>query len=89
MMPEPIVLGFLVLALIYLTVITGQKWFRVRAGEKSGQQIDANDLDHEQFNQNNQETQKYTDRKFLQKNDPKQDSEQFQNDHEEVVSQEQ
>ena len=53
MMPEPIVLGFLVLALIYLTVITGQKWFRVRAREKSGQQIGANVLEHEQINHNN------------------------------------
>lgn len=75
MMPEPIVLGFLVLALIYLTVITGQKWFRVRAKEKSGQQIDENDLEHEQINQNNQEIPKDTDRKLLQENDPKQDSE--------------
>ena len=75
MMPEPIVLGFLVLALIYLTVITGQKWFRVRAKEKSGQQIDENDLEHEQINQNNQGIPKDTDRKLLQENDPKQDSE--------------
>ena len=75
MMPEPIVLGFLVLALIYLTVITGQKWFRVRAEEKSGQQIEAKDLEHEQINHNNQEVSKDTDRKLLQENDPKQDSE--------------
>ena len=75
MMPEPIVLGFLVLALIYLTLITGQRWFRVRAKEKSGQQIDANDLEHEQINHNNQEIPKDSDRKLLQESDPKQDSE--------------
>ena len=75
MMPEPIVLGFLVLALIYLTMITGQRWFRVRAKEKSGQQIDVNNLEHEQINHSNQEIPKDTDRKFLQESDPKQDSE--------------
>ena len=75
MMPEPIVLGFLVLALIYLTLITGQRWFRVRAKEKSGQQIDANDLEHERINHNKQEIPKDTDRKLLQESDPKQDSE--------------
>ena len=71
MMPEPIVLGFLVLSLIYLTVITGQKWFRVRTKEKSGQQIDVNDLEHEQINHDNEEISKDTNRKLLQENDPK------------------
>ena len=37
--PEPIVLGALVLALIYLTITTGKKWWSVRTRENRIQKI--------------------------------------------------
>ena len=37
--PEPIVLGALILALIYLTITTGKKWWSVRTRENRVQKI--------------------------------------------------
>ena len=40
MLSELVVLGFLTLVLVYITVITGRKWHRVRSLERRSQQID-------------------------------------------------
>ena len=39
MTPEPIVLGFLILALIYLVISTGLKWWSVRKRERKNMSV--------------------------------------------------